>query len=115
MKTDIKSLLEFAGVDTTRGKAKTLVEEYLGESIYSDNEEDPSNPEVLVQGVGRYEYNQVVKNVKDKLADLSKTALKAESVDDWKRVQWMIKHAAMGSMVEAIVAAKTELEGRDGQ
>ena len=32
MKTDIKSLLEFAGVDTSAGKAKQLVEMYSKES-----------------------------------------------------------------------------------
>ncbi len=88
------------------------LKEYLGESIYSDNHEDPSNPEVLVRGVGRYEYNQVVRNVKEKLADLSKHAQKAESADEWKRVQWMVKHAAMEVMIEALIDAKTELEGR---
>ncbi len=90
------------------------LKEFISESIYSDNQEDPSNPEVLVRGVGRYEYNQVVKNVQDKLHDLNQHAQKAKSVDEWKRVQWMLKHAAMESMVEAIIDAKTELEGRDG-
>jgi len=38
MKTDIKTLLEFAGVDISKGKAKKLVEAY-SDSVYLSDEE----------------------------------------------------------------------------
>ncbi len=86
----------------------------LAEQIHRDNPENPSNPEVEVQGVGVYELDQVKRNVTNKIADLSDHAAKAKTADDWKRVQWMVKHAAMGAMIQAIVDAEDEMEELNG-
>lgn len=80
------------------------------ESIYAQNKEEPSNPEVLVQGVGRYSLNNVKENVRGKLEDMAGRVADAETADDWKQIQWMLKHGAMHAMVEAIIAAQEELE-----
>ncbi len=79
--------------------------------IYSKDPDDPSNPEVLVKGVGRYRLKQVERNVQEKLADLNKIAARAQSYEDWRKIAWMIDHAAMNEMVRTIVSAKSEIEG----
>jgi len=79
--------------------------------IYSKDPDDPSNPEVLVKGVGRYRLRQVERNVQEKLADLNKIAARAQSYDDWRKIAWMIEHAAMNEMIRTIVSAKSEIEG----
>jgi len=78
--------------------------------IYKENPDDPSNPEVLVQGVGRYRLRQVERNVQEKIADLNKRAARARNSDDWEQIAWMVDHAAMNEMVKTIVAAKRELK-----
>ena len=45
MKKDIKSLLEFAGVDVTKGKAKKLVERVKVKYTYNSEEGDLGDPE----------------------------------------------------------------------
>jgi hypothetical protein len=89
-----------------------LKEYLINENIYADNHDDPTNPEVLVTGVGRYELNQVIRNVKNKLEDLNAHAAKAETADDWKKIRWMLNHAAMAEMVNTIITAREELEER---
>ncbi len=79
--------------------------------IYSSDPDDPNNPEVLVKGVGRYRLNQVERNVQEKLADMNKIAARAQSYDDWKKIAWMVDHAAMNEMIRTIVSAKREIEG----
>lgn len=79
--------------------------------IYQNDPEDPSNPEVLVKGVGRYRLRQVERNVQEKLADLNKRAARAQSYEDWKQITWMLDHSAMNEMVRTIVSAKREIEG----
>ena len=86
----------------------------LNEQIHRDNPDDPSNPEVNVQGVGVWSLEQVVRNVTTKLADLNDHVVKAETKDDWSRVQWMINHGAMEAMIQAIIDTKDELEERAG-
>ncbi len=79
--------------------------------IYSKDPDDPSNPEVLVKGVGRYRLRQVERNVQEKLADLNKIAARAQSYEDWRKIAWMVNHGAMNEMVRTIVSAKSEIEG----
>jgi len=86
----------------------------LNERIHQDNPDDPSNPEVSVQGVGVWSLEQVVRNVTNKIADLNDHVVKAKTKEDWSRVQWMIEHAAMGALIQAIIDTKDELEERAG-
>ena len=78
--------------------------------IYQENPDDPSNPEVLVKGVGRYRLRQVERNVQEKIADLNKRAARASNSEDWEKIAWMVDHAAMNEMVRTIVSAKRELK-----
>jgi len=71
--------------------------------IYKEDPQNPKNPEVLVNGVGRYKLDQVKRNVQEKLADLAQTT-------DWEQIAWKLEHAAMKEMVRTIVAAEKELE-----
>ena len=79
--------------------------------IYSQNPDDPNDPEVLVKGVGRYRLSTLVRNVQSKLGDLGDRAARADDHDAWKQVQWMLTHDAMNEMVRTIISAKKELEG----
>lgn len=71
--------------------------------IYKEDPQNPKNPEVLVNGVGRYKLDQVKRNVQEKLADLAQTT-------DWEQIAWKLEHAAMKEMVRTIVSAEKELE-----
>jgi len=90
---------------------KLLKELQESSVIWEKDPDDPSNPEVLVKGVGRYKLKQVEKNVTEKFADLSRRGRYAEDHEDWKQLAWMLNHAAMHEMVKTIVAAKEEIEG----
>lgn len=93
-------------------KEYTLLKEIKEPSvIYSTDPDDPNNPEVLVKGVGRYRLRQVERNVQEKLADLNKIAARAQSYEDWRKIAWMVDHAAMNEMIRTIVSAKSEIEG----
>jgi hypothetical protein len=82
----------------------------LREGIYKHNEKDPSDPEVLVKGVGRYALSQVEDNVKRKIADLSKSVANAKDFDDWKRIETMVNPGAMHEMIKTIKTVHAELE-----
>lgn len=82
------------------------------ESIYAHNEKDPNNPEVLVRGIGRYSFEDLKRNVKEKLAELNRSVGEAETADEWKKIHWMIRNEALDVMLEAIIRAQEELEGR---
>lgn len=79
--------------------------------IYQEDPNDPNNPEVLVKGVGRYRLKSLEKNVREKLEDLEHTVARTRNYEDWKRVQWMLDHAAMREMVKTVVSARREIEG----
>ncbi|MHA2403521.1 MAG: hypothetical protein ACXADH_11070 [Candidatus Kariarchaeaceae archaeon] len=79
--------------------------------IFDEDPEDPNNPNVRVEGVGVYRLKDLEKNVREKLEDIGQRGVKAYSYEDWKRVQWMIDHAAMNEMIKTIVLAKKELGG----
>lgn len=86
----------------------------LSEQIHRENPDNPSNPEVEVQGVGVYELDQVKRNVTNKINDMNDHVIKAKTAEDWERVQWMVSHGAMGAMIQAIVDAENEMEHRSG-
>ena len=78
--------------------------------------EDSSNdPEVLVNGVGRYRLSQVKENVQRKIADMAQRVQSADSKENWEQILWMINHAAMHEMVKTIVSAHQEMEGDDDE
>jgi len=90
-----------------------LLKELQEPSVIWEKDPHPTDPEVLVKGVGRYKLKQVEKNVQEKLADLSRRGSQASDHDDWKQIAWMLDHAAMNEMVKTIIAAKEELENED--
>jgi len=80
--------------------------------IYEEDPDDPNNPEVIVNGVGRYRLKTLERNVREKIEDLHRRATRTRDADDWKQVQWMLNHAAMREMVKTITLARKELEER---
>ena len=88
--------------------------------IYEEDPNEPDNPEVLVNGVGRYKLKSLEKNVRAKMADLHKSAeytanTRHKNLGDseaWRSLQSKLKHAAMHEMIKTIIAAKKELEER---
>lgn len=87
-------------------KLETLFEK----AIYQMDPENPSDPEVLVDGVGRYRLSQLKENVRRKLADIGKMATLEDTPENWERIGWMLNHAAMREMVKTILAANDELK-----
>jgi len=79
--------------------------------IYQEFPDDPNNPEVLVKGVGRYRLKTLERNVREKLEDVGRRGVKANTFDDWKQVEYMLGHGAMKEMIITIVRAKKELGG----
>ena len=79
--------------------------------IYQEFPDDPNNPEVLVKGVGRYRLKTLERNVREKLEDLGRRGVKANTFEDWKQVEYMLGHSAMKEMVITIIRAKKELGG----
>jgi len=89
-----------------------FIEFLVNESIYDMDPEAPTDPEVLVQGVGRYKLSQVKDNVRRKLADIGKMAESEDSPEMWQQVQWKISHGAMREMIKAIIDAEEELKSK---
>ncbi len=79
--------------------------------IYQEFPDDPNNPEVLVKGVGRYRLKTLERNVREKLEDIGRRGVKANTFDDWKQMEYMLGHGAMKEMIITIVRAKKELGG----
>ena len=89
-----------------------LIKEFKEPSvIYQEFPEDPNNPEVLVKGVGRYRLKTLERNVREKLEDIGRRGVKANTFEDWKQVDYMINHSAMREMIVTIIRAKKELGG----
>lgn len=78
-------------------------------TIWNNDESD--DPEVLVQGVGRYRLSQLKDNVRRKIADIAKTAESGDDPDVWRKLAFMLNHAAMREMVKTIDAANKEQRG----
>ena len=87
-------------------KLDTLMEA----GIYDMDQDATSDPEVLVQGVGRYKLSRVKDNVRRKLADLGKMAEASDDPEVWEKIKWMLNHAAMHEMVNTITTAHKELK-----
>lgn len=86
------------------------LENLFESGVYQMDPNNPSDPEVLVDGVGRYKLSQLKENVRRKLADIGKQAARDDSPEMWEQVRWMINHAAMREMLDAIVNAHEELK-----
>ena len=82
----------------------------LTEAAIWDNDRN-DDPEVLVQGVGRYRLSQLKANVRRKLADIAKTAEESDSPEMWSKLAFMVNHAAMREMIKTIDAANKEQRG----
>ena len=98
---DKKRLQELSGIESLEEAA-----------IYSMNPEDPMNPEVLVQGVGRYTLKTLKQNVRGKLADLAKRVAETDDPQAWREVAKLLDHAAMRERVKTIVSAHDELQAK---
>ncbi len=82
--------------------------------IYDRNDDDMSNPNVRVGGLGVYSLENLKSNVKRKISELANfTANRNDDITKWEQIGYMINHAAMQEMVKTIVAAEEELEGKD--
>ena len=85
------------------------------EQIHKDNPEDPSNPEVEIQGGGGvYELNQVKRNVVNRLEELAEMASKAETVDQWAYIRALMNNTMLNARIQTIIDVGTELEDRAG-
>ncbi len=83
------------------------------ESVIYGTNDDMSNPDVRVGGVGVFKLEDLKKNVKSKLLNLAKYSTNADDAHAWQQISYMINHAAMQEMVKTIVSAEEELEGKD--
>ena len=86
----------------------------LNEQIHRDNSDDPSNPEISIQGAGVRELKHVVQVVKNRIVELGDLASKATSSREWGQIQAMLTHAATEAQIQAIIDAMRELEDRAG-
>lgn len=84
----------------------------ITESIYKMNPDDPMNPEVLVQGVGRYSLKTLKQNVRRKFEDLYKQIAESDDPDAWRSVAKLVNNDAMQEMIRTIVKAHDELKSR---
>lgn len=90
----------------------SLKDYLINESIYADNPDDPSDPEVAIHGGGgRMLLSQVERNIHEKIADLAKTRTK--DADGWVRLKSKLEHDWMLAAIDTIISARKELEGRD--
>lgn len=71
----------------------------VNESVICEADDEDS---VLVPGIGKFKLSQIKKNVEHKLADLNRVAQEQDSVEKWKKIAWMLKHAAMHEMIKTI-------------
>ncbi len=88
-------------------KTKDIVEMA---GIYTFDKEDPMDPEVLVDGVGRYKLSQVKRNVREKLQDLAARVAETDDPRAWREVGRLINHGAMHEMIRTIVQTHDELQ-----
>lgn len=71
---------------------------------------DEDEKEVLVQGLGRYQVKHIKAQVARMTADIAKEAAKG---DNWKTVNWKMKHSALHAFIETL--AKLEEQKNVGQ
>lgn len=97
----------------TKRTAEKILKE-IGQDIkegvmWDKKDKNMSDPEVLVNGVGRYRLSQLKDNVEKKIADIYKWSQKEDSPDKWKKIAWMVDHAAMREMIKTIDKAHEEI------
>ena len=80
----------------------------LKENVLWDRNEDTKDPEVLVQGVGRYRLSQLKENLRRKAADIAKTAEK-DTPESWEQLNYMLNHAAMREMIKTVAKYYKEI------
>ena len=97
------------GVNMVCGSGMKTSDLLTENTIWNNDESD--DPEVLVQGVGRYRLSQLKDNVRRKIADIAKTAESGDDPDVWRKLAFMLNHAAMREMVKTIDAANKEQRG----
>lgn len=95
---DVKALLHNQFKDITEA------------TITQVNAEDPMNPEIQVQGIGRYTLKQAKDNIRRKFEDMYKTIEGTDDPYKWKQAAWMLDHGGMRAIMQAITAAHDELQ-----
>ena len=78
-----------------------------------DKRVEDDDPMVTVQGVGKYRLSQLKENIRRKIADIAKTAEEGDDPHTWKKLAFMLNHAAMREMVKTIATADEEQSGDD--
>lgn len=72
------------------------------------NDDMSDDPEVLVQGVGKYRLSQLKENLRRKIADIAKYA-EQDSPDSWEKLNYMLNHAAMKEMIKTVAKYYKEI------
>ena len=80
----------------------------LKENVLWDRNEDTEDPEVLVQGVGRYRLSQLKENLRRKITDIAQIAEK-DTPDSWEQLNYMLNHAAMREMIKTVAKYYKEI------
>jgi len=111
---DIKSIGPLHTVDVKallHNDFKNVKENINEDTITQFNTQDPMNPEIQVQGVGRYTLKQAKENIRRKFEDMHKTIEGTDDPYKWKQAAWMLDHDGMRAIMQAITAAHDELQG----
>jgi hypothetical protein len=80
--------------------------EYITESIYEMDPNEPNNPEVLVQGYGRLKLKQIEAKVAKMFAELAERSNRG----DWESVQYDLNKGLVQVLLKAISDTYDELE-----
>lgn len=67
------------------------------------------NPEILVQGIGRYQLSQAVDNVRGKLEDLLKRANGPITFENWTRIKSLLDRQTLQAFIYAIEDALRQM------
>ena len=89
------------------------INDVLTEAALWKKDDKSEDPEVYVQGVGRYQLSQLKANIRRKIADLAKKAESGDDPETWRQIAWMLKHPAMQEMVKTIDEAHKEQRGEN--
>ena len=87
-------------------RIKKKAKKKVKESVYKMNKEDPNNPEVLIQGYGRLNMDQLKRMCTQMLEGLAQFA----DQDNWERVQYELDRGTFKPKLDALISALEDLE-----
>jgi len=99
----------FANTNGIDAHLHTAESKPFAEEIYGMNKEDPNNPEVLIQGFGRLNLNQIEDSVIGKFKDLAKRSERRNPME-WDQIGRLLETSTLKPMVDAINDTYAELE-----